>query len=103
MQNENDLINDAFGDDLRTATTEVLEEQGFGNVRVNDVQPEIDSDRYVVGLTERTGPNTSKYHAFRIDSAEALIAVHGGHITVESLKPLVLREVLRLFPAEVAV
>jgi hypothetical protein len=99
MINETNLINDEFEDMLRTATNEVLSELGLKDrVRIRIIQPEIDSDYYGVGLIERTGPATSNHPHFKTDSAEALTAVHGGRITVESLKPLVLREVLKIFP-----
>jgi hypothetical protein len=100
MTNNDDLHDDNFEDMIRTATNEILNELGLADrVRIRIIQPEIDSDRVGVGLTERTGPTTSNYPHFRIDSAEVLTAVHGGRITVESLKPLVLREVLKIFPA----
>lgn len=104
MVNNTDLINDDFETMLRTATNEVLNELGLaGRVRIRIIQPEVDSDRFGVGLTERTGPTTSNHPHFKIDSAEALTAVHGGRITVESLKLLVLREVLKIFPEVAAV
>jgi len=103
MENDKNLFDDDFGEMLRIATNEVLNELGLNDrVRIRIIQPEVDSDRFGVGLTERTGPKTSNHPHFKIDSAEAQTAVHGGRITVESLKPLALREVLKIFP-EVAV
>jgi len=103
MINDKNLFDDDFGEMLRIVTNELLNELGLNDrVRIRIIQPEVDSDRYGVGLTERTGPTTSNYPHFKIDSAEALTAVHGGCITVESLKPLVFREILKIFP-EVAV
>src|ERR1700738_4789767 len=99
MTNNNNLHDDNFEDMLRTATNEVLNELGLADhVKIRIIQHEIDSACVGVGLTERTEPTTSKYPHFKIDSAEALTAVHGGEITVESLKPLVLREILKIFP-----
>jgi hypothetical protein len=95
MENEDDLR-----EKIRTATTLVIHELGLSdNVRVSDVQSQIDSDRFMVDLTERTGPKESAYHRFEVEPIEALEAVHGERITVDALKPFVQRDLIKLFPA----
>lgn len=83
MQNERDVPNDNLEDKIRTATKEILEELRLNDrVRVNDLQRQIDSARFWVGLTERTGPEESAFHNFSVEPLEALEALHGVAITV---------------------
>jgi hypothetical protein len=83
---------------IRTATNEVLVERGLSERwRVYDVHPEIDSDCFVVGLAEKVQPGEHpKYPSFRIDAAEIIQQPRGE--TVEGVKPLVDRELSKLFP-----
>lgn len=83
---------------IRTATNEVLIERGLSERwRVYDVQPEINSDYFVVGLGEKVQPGEHpKYPSFRIDAAEIIQQPQGE--TVEGVKPLVTHQLLGLFP-----
>ena len=93
------LVEDEFDRMLRTATTDVINERGLADtVRVSEISTQIDSDRYVVGLKQKTLRARSVYHSFYIDPAEALRAVSGGLITVDTLKALVRREIVKIFP-----
>src|SRR5688500_14367022 len=97
MQDENDLFT---GDDLakriETATIEVLKERGLADrVTVRGAELKQDSDRYAVGLRDKGAEAGSRFPWFYIDPLE----VHAGDaITVETLKPVIRRELLRLFP-----
>jgi len=94
MQNDHN----SFENITRTATNQVLAERELSErLLVYDVQPEIDTDGFVVGLKEKVEPEERpKYHSFRIDAAEAVGQPQGD--TVEGVKPLVDRELLKLFP-----
>jgi hypothetical protein len=93
MQNDNN----SFENITREATNQVLAERELRDrVRVSDVEPTIDSDDFVVGLKETVEQGKIRRHSFRIDAAEAVQQPQGD--TVEGVKPLVDRELLKLFP-----
>jgi hypothetical protein len=88
MQNENAI--DDLDQRIRAATKEILVELGLNDqVKVRGVEPQIDADRFIVGLRKQTGPHEFAYPFFYIEGIEAL---------EDDLKPTVRREILKLFP-----
>ncbi|MEK6333931.1 MAG: hypothetical protein AABM67_03220 [Acidobacteriota bacterium] len=97
MQNENNLFAvDDLAQRIETATKEVIAERGLTDrVTVQGAEPKQDSDRFTVGLHDEQAEAGSRFPWFYIDPLE----VHaGGAITVETLKPVIRRELLKLFP-----
>ena len=93
MQNENE-----FPGKIRTAAREVLEEVRLNDrVRVDNVERQPDSNRFDVDLKEQSGPTEFLFHRFTVDPIQALRAKEG--VTSDSLKPIIRREILKLFPA----
>ncbi|HKB66320.1 MAG TPA: hypothetical protein VKC61_10725 [Pyrinomonadaceae bacterium] len=88
-----------FENRVRDASRAALEDLGLSNtVKVTDARRDIESSRVSVDLTEQTGPTEFSYHSFYLDSVEASNAAGGGYMTLEILKPLALREILKIFP-----
>jgi hypothetical protein len=84
---------------IREATREALRELNLdAKVRLDSVNRQIDSTKIHVGLAERVGPQNTEFHSFAVQPEEALEAQGGAAITVESLKPFVIRELQKLFP-----
>lgn len=81
---------------IGTATTDVILDDGLTNIELDGTSPRQDSDRYDVGLVDKTDPNNWKYYSFAIDPVEVLLAMDGGPITIEALKPFVRREIEKL-------
>ena len=93
------IVEDEFDRMLRTATNDMIKERGLADtVRLSEIAPQIDSDHYVVGLKQKTGRSRSSYYSFYVDPAEALTAVGGGYVTVDAVKGLVRREMMKIFP-----
>jgi hypothetical protein len=96
MQNENNLRGDDLAQRIETATKEVIAERGLADrITVQGAQPKQDSDRYAVGLHDEQAEAGSRFPWFYIDPLE--VHEHDA-ITVETLKPVITRELLKIFP-----
>lgn len=85
--------------DIRIATKEILEELQLAD-RVEVSVPCFDpqSVRYYVDLTDRSDPPATKYLSFSLGQRDIVIASDRANAAVDSWKPFILPEILKLFP-----